>query len=73
MPIEADFFDHLVMPSLVHHSLQYHKENDDVDDNTGENVESVEPCDEEEEIAESLLLRVFAFFEVGTKSVAVAA
>ena len=52
MPIQPCLFDLLIMASSGINTIQNVDVNDDIDYHTGEYVESVKPCDKEEEIAE---------------------
>ena len=55
VPVKAHFFDHLVVLAAFHDAVEHHQKHHQIDDHTGEHVESVKPGDEEEEVAVSLL------------------
>ena len=68
VPVQAYFLDHFIVLSALHNTVEYHEENHDVDDDTGEDVEAVKASNEEEEIAVALLYRVLTVVKVSTKS-----
>jgi len=73
VPVQSGFLHHLVVAAALKHPVQRHQENDDVDDHAGEDVESVESCNEEEEVRVRLLNGVLAVFEVRAEREHVAA
>ena len=64
VPVETNFLHHFIVLSAFEYAAVGHEENDDVDDYTGEYVETVKPRDEEKEVCIRLLDGIFVVVHV---------
>ena len=65
MPIQPDLFNHLVMSTFFIRANHNVKENDEVDENSRENVKAVKASDKEEEVGKKWT-SIFISNEVGS-------
>jgi len=63
VPVQTNFFYHLVMTHALHIAFDRENENADVDDHPGEYVETVKAGDEEKEIGKCRLT-VFVILQI---------